>query len=236
VSFSQIYALMRRHLIALMVLFVLTVSMAWEIKSTPPVYSESANVIFTAPAANPYSSIATFTNDLITTAYVMTQVMLSPESQQAVREAGGTADFSVGLVNFNNLQFPYYGDPYVTITATSRNLADTHRTFVIVAQSFQRIVSEGQIQSGALPPSRISTNVVADTGPVSPPGSQKRALAGLILLATVTAFLVLLFLDRHPIWPSIHRRLTRYSLPSKGSRITMTRTRGVPPANPQPGG
>lgn len=223
VSFGQIYALMRRHLVAVAVLFVLTVGMAVEIKHTPPVYTESANVIFTVPAVNPYSSISSFTNDLITTAYVMTQEMLSPESQQKVRAAGGVADFSVGLVNFNNEQFPYYGDPYVTVTATSGNLADAHRTFTIVTQSFQRIVSERQIQAGVPRLSRISTRVVGDTGPVSPGGSQKRALAGLILLAIITSFLVLLFLDRHPIWPGIRRRLSRYSLPSKGPRIAITR-------------
>jgi hypothetical protein len=205
---------MRRHLVAVLAILVLTAGMAWDIKRTPPPYTESANVILTPPAVNPYASLSSFNAALIATAEVMTKTMLSPESQQKVREAGGTADFSLGLVNFNNEQFPYYGDPYVTVTATASDPADVHRTFTIVTLEFQRLVSERQAQAGVHPISRISTHVVADTGPVSQAGSHKRVFAGLILLAIVITFLIVIFLDRHPIWPSIRRRLARYSLPS----------------------
>lgn len=210
-SFGQIYALMRRHLLAVMVVFILAAGMAWDIKTTPPVYSESANVILTGPAANPYASISSFTDDLIMTAYVMTTAMLSPESQQKVHQNGGTADFSLGLVNLSNEQFPYYGDPYVTLTTTSANPADAHRTFTIVATSFQHLLLARQVEAGVPPIGRISTHVVADTGPIAQVGSSKRAYAGLLILAIVIAFLVAVFLDRHPIWPSIRRRLARYS-------------------------
>lgn len=215
-NFGQIYALIRRHLAAVMVIFILAAGMAWDIKKTPPTYSESANLIFTPPAVNPYSSIGSFANILITTAFTMTYAMLSPESRQMVREAGGTADFNLGLVNQSNEQFPYYGYPYVTLTTTSLNPTDAHRTFAIVAVSFQHLVSERQAQAGVLPISRISIHVVADTGPISQLGSPKRIYAGLMLLAIVTTFLVAGFLDRHPIWPRIRRHLARYSpLPAR---------------------
>lgn len=214
-SSNQILALMRRHLVAVVAILILTAGIAWDIKSTPPPYTESANVIFTPPAINPYFSISSFTSTLITTAEIMTRTMVSPESQQKVHEAGGTADFSVGLVNYNNEQFPYYGNPYVTVTTTATNPVDAHRTFAIVIQSFQRLVSERQAQAGVRSISRISTQIVGDTGPVGQPGSSKRASAGLIMLAILIAFLVVIFLDRHPIWPSLRRRLNRYS-PSSG--------------------
>jgi hypothetical protein len=212
VNFGQIVTLMRRHLIAVIVILVLTAGMAWNIKRTPPIYMESANVIFTPPAANPYSSFTSFTSALLSTADVMTRTMLSSDSQQNIRNAGGTADFSVGLVNFNNEQFPYYGDPYITVTATDADPATAHRTFRIVVTSLQLLLSERQDQAGAYPGSEISTNVVADTGPVVVAGSHKRVYAGLLMLAIIVAFLVLFFLDRHPVWPVIRSRLVRYSL------------------------
>jgi hypothetical protein len=210
VSFDEIYRLMRRHLVAVMVVFVVAAGMAWDIKKTPVVYSESGNVIFVPPAVNPYSSIAESNDSLIATAYVMMQEMLSPASEQKIREAGGTADFNLALVNLSNEQYPYYGRPYVTLTTTSVNPADVHRTFTIVGRSFQHLVSDRQVQAGAPPTSFISTPILGDTGPIAQVSSLKRAYAGLAILAIVTAFLVAGFLDRHPIWPSVRRHLARY--------------------------
>jgi hypothetical protein len=211
VSFSEIVTLMRRHLIAVVVIIALTAGVAWEIKRTPPPYTESASVIFNPPSSNPYSSFSLFSGALLSTAEIMTTTMLSSESQKAVLDAGGTADYSVGLVNFNNEQFPYYGDPYVTVTATAADPATAHRTFTILVRLFQQLVSGRQAQAGANSMSRISTRVVADTGPIAQTGSHKRVYAGLIALAILITFLVVIFLDRHPIWPNIRGRLARYS-------------------------
>jgi hypothetical protein len=223
VSSNQILALMRRHLVAVVAILVLTVGIAWDIKSTPPPYTESANLIFTPPAVNPYFSLSSFRSALIATAEIMTKTMESPESQQKVHEAGGTADFSVGLVNYNNEQFPYYGNPYVTVTTTATNPVDAHRTFTIVVQSSQRLISERQVEAGVYPASRISTQIVGDTGSVAQPGSNKRAFAGLVLLAILIAFLVVIFLDRHPIRPSLRRRPD--SSPSSGRARTADKVR-----------
>jgi hypothetical protein len=208
VSLSEISDLMRRHLVAVVVVFVLAVAIAWGIKRTPPVYLESANVVFTPPAAfaNPYTS---FTNPLIQTADVMTRIMLSPDSRRRAREAGGTADFNVGLVNLYNEQFPYYGVPYVTLTTTSVNPVIAHRTFTVATLMFQRLVSARQAQAGVPPKDRISINIVSDTGPIAQVGSSKRVFAGLLVLAIMTAFLVACFLDRHPIRPRVLLRPVR---------------------------
>ncbi len=97
-SLGQIVALMRRHLVAVVAIFVLTAGVAWQIKHTPPPYTESANVIFTPPAVNPYSSFSSYPSALLSTAEVMTETMLGAESRQEVLAAGGTADFTIGLV------------------------------------------------------------------------------------------------------------------------------------------
>jgi hypothetical protein len=206
VSIRQILALMRRHRVAVIIVLVLAAAAAWDIKKSPPAYSESANVIFTAPAVNPYSS---FTQDLISTAYVMTKEVLNPDSQQQIRAAGGTAAFTVGLVNLNNEQFPYYGDPYVTLTATSMDPAEAHRTFTIVARSFQQLVATRQAQLHVPVTSRISTHLIVDSGPIAQTGSPKRTYAGIMMLAIVATFTVAIFLDRHPIWPHIRRYFAR---------------------------
>ena len=210
-SFSEIAAIMRRHLIAVVVIFAVTVSVAWEFKRTPPPYTESVNIIFTPPSSNPYSSFSNFPQVLLSTAEIMTKSMLSSESKKAILRAGGTASFSVGLVNFNNEQFPYYDDPYVTVSATATDPATAHQTFTILVSYFQRLVSEKQVQTGASPKSYISTHAVADTGVIAEAGSSKRVYAGLIALAVIMAFLVVTFLDRHPIWPNIRRHLAKYS-------------------------
>jgi hypothetical protein len=208
VTFGQIHELMRRHLIAVSVVFVFAIGMLYVVKSSPIVYDENADVIFTAPAphANPYSS---FTSSLISTADVMTRIMLNPQSQQRVRNAGGTAYFNVGLVNLYNLQFPYYGDPYVAVSTVSVDPASAHRTFEIVAAAFQRLVATQQVQAGVPPISRIATHLVADTGPVPERGSNKRAYAGIILLAIIGAFMVARLLDRHPIHLGVSLRRWR---------------------------
>ena len=115
----EISAIMRRHLVALFVVFIVTVGIAYEFKTTPPAYVESATVVFTAPTSttfpNPYSA---FSSDLITTAEVMVRTTMSPQSEQEIREAGGTADFNVALVNINNEQFPFYNGSYATVTTS----------------------------------------------------------------------------------------------------------------------
>jgi hypothetical protein len=143
---------------------------------------------------NPYSA---FSSDLGITAELMTRAMLDSQSQRRVREAGGTADFNLALVNLYNEEYPDYGTPYVTLTTTSVNQANVRRTFTIVVSLFEHLVLARQTQAGAPPNHRISIHVVADTGPLVQAGSSKRTFAGLALLAVVAAFLLSSFLDRH---------------------------------------
>jgi hypothetical protein len=183
-------------MIAVTVVITMAAGMAWEIKSTPPVYQESARVIFMAPGVNPYSA---FSQDLIPTANMMTATMTGPEYRRQVRAAGGMAEFDLALVNLYNEQFPDYGLPYVTATTESANPAATSRTFTIVIDLFRRLVWVRQVQAGVPPGSRISTRIVADTGAQAQPGSRKRALGGLAALTLIAVFLVTGFLDRHSL-------------------------------------
>ena len=182
----------------MIVVLILTAGVAYGIKRTPPMYAESATVVFTPPKSlvfpNPYAS---WRGDLQTSADVMTKAMLDSRSEQRVREAGGTADFNLVLVNLYNEEYPDYGVPYVKLTTTSVNPADAQRTFTIVASSFEHLVSARQAQAGVMPGNRISTTIVGDTGPLVQAGSPKRVYAGLALLAVVAAFMLSNFISRH---------------------------------------
>jgi hypothetical protein len=193
-------AQLRRHLIAVTVVLMMAAGGAWKITSSTPVYLESANVIFATPGPNPYSDLGP---ELIPAANLMAKTMLSPAYEQQIRQAGGTAQFDLELVNLYNEQFPYYDDPYVTVTAQSNSQQKTDRTFQIVIRTLQALVRARQTQAGVRPWAYFGTHVVADTGPLPQPGSRKRTLASLAVLTLIVLFLVAGFLDRRPVWATL---------------------------------
>lgn len=197
-SLREAAAITRRRWVVFTLVFILTAGVAYSIKRTPPMYAETGTAVFTAPKSpvypNPYSS---WRGDLPATAYIMTEAMLDAQSQDRVRAAGGTADFSLAPVNLSNEEYPNYGTPYVTLTTTSVDPADAHRTFTIVASSFEHLVSARQAQAGVLPGNRISTSIIGNTGPLLQAGSPKRVYAGLAVLAVVAASMLSSFLSRH---------------------------------------
>jgi hypothetical protein len=196
-SLLEIAALMRRHFLAVMVVFVLAAAVLYDFKTSPRLYQESATVVFIAPSSlanpNPYSS---FGGSLITAGEVMIRLLMSPQGQQRVREAGGTADFNVALVNLYNQEYPDFGDPYAILSAAADNPAAAHATFVVVARQLLGILASRQARYGVAPHSRVTAHLVGDSGPVVQQGSSKRAYAGVFLLTIVAAFMVAISLDR----------------------------------------
>jgi hypothetical protein len=194
-SLLEIGALLRRHKIAVILVLLLALAIAIDVKKTPQVYQESATVVFTVPVSaanpNPYFS---FNEDLIPTGSVIISILMSPASQQRVRKAGGSAQFNVVLVNLYNLEYPYHGVPYATLTTTSESLAAVHRTFVVVAQQLDSILASRQ--ASVTPHNRITAKIIGDSGPIVASGSRKRTYAGLVLLTVVVAFTLANSLDR----------------------------------------
>jgi hypothetical protein len=60
---------------------------------------------------NPYTAVG---GSLTPTAGVVAARVMSPQGQQQVAQAGGTAAYDIGLVNGYNLQYPDYSSPYRT--------------------------------------------------------------------------------------------------------------------------
>lgn len=202
-SFREITTPAKRRLIAVTAALVLAGGVGYYLKSTPPMYLENATVVFTAPKGiayppNPYSS---FNAALITTGDVIVTTLSSPEYQSRVRAAGGTANYTVALVNLYNLQFPDYGEPFATLTATSQSPTAVKNTFTIISRLLTQLLATRQVQASVPRRYLISTVQVGDTGTIVQPGSRKRAYAGVILLALVVGFMISSFLDRH--WPRL---------------------------------
>lgn len=223
VTVQEIIALMRRHLIALVIVLVVTAGVAYKFKHAPVMYQESGTVAFAAGKSagnpNPYTSLD---GSMIDAAGVMALLVMSPRGQAQVQAAGGSAAFDVALENSYSMQFPDYSAPYITVSATSPNPAQAHRTFTVVTALLYQDLAARQAQAQVPAASRIAAHMIADSGPQPQPGSSKRSLLGIFILMIVAAFSVATFLDRHPIRLRHIARLGGTSQPDRRTRRAMS--------------
>jgi hypothetical protein len=186
---------------------IFALMLAIYLKKAPATYQETATVVFIGPikAPNPY---AIFKGDLVATGYVVMQALTSPASEEAIRQAGGSASYSAGLTNGYNLEYPVYGKPYGTLTTVSSRSYAVQRTFVLVSQQLSRLLAAGQ--ENVPPGARIVPRFVGDTGPIAVRGSSKRVYAGELLLCIIALFIIVGLVDRLPggrAWVTRVRRL-----------------------------
>lgn len=188
--------LLPRHLYTLVVVLILAAVSAQRIDRAPEPYVESATVVLAAPNVSsinsPYSTVSA---SLVTTSAVVVESLNGSYAQGLVRQAGGTTDFNLALVNLYNEDYPDYSYPLATLTAQATDRVAAHRTFTAVLTVLQRLLAERQ--TGAPPLGRISIHVVGDTGPFIQRGSLKRSLAALGLLTAITVAILCGLLDRH---------------------------------------
>lgn len=188
---------MRRHLLAVTAVLIITAGAAYEIRSTPPLYSRSATVEFIVTGSPADANLkAPLVAPLIATEVMMAQIMTSPAAVGEVRAAGGNAEFGIEPENLYSLQYPDYSEPSAMLTVTSPDTAAVGRTFGVVLRLLgQRLAS---MQAGVPPRHRVQISLVSDTGALAQPGSRTRVLGGLALLALAALLMVPSFLDRHP--------------------------------------
>ena len=219
---SQIVGRLWRHPIAVLVIVFCAVGVLHSFKNAPPTYSETGTLVFLPPYSgvhpNPYTAVG---GSLVNAAGVIATQVMSPQGQQKVEQAGGTATYDVELVNDYNLQYPNYSNPYLTITATDANPDQAYRTFTIVTRMLSGEMTAQQIANGVPKRDRIFSQVAGVSGPLLEQGSPKRSLVGLIILTLVAIFAATSFLDRHPV------RL---------GRLLGIRTDRARPARPRPAG
>jgi hypothetical protein len=173
-----------QRLAVAVVVFLAATAAGYGIESTPPMYLESATVMYSLPrsqtAPNAYFW---FAPSIITSGEAMTQILLSPQSQRQIREEGGKASINLALINLYNEEYPNYGVPLATLTAASPNAVNAHRTFTIAARMLGRLLAARQARVGVPPRDRISAQIIGDSRPIPQVGSHKRAFAGLAVLA-----------------------------------------------------
>jgi hypothetical protein len=176
------------RVLVLALILIITAGLGIKIERDRPTYVESATVLFTVP--NVDSSALTYTwqaQSLISTGAVVGEILMSPQIEREVARAGGTAPYSLTLVNLYNQDYPEYGYPEATLSATSASPAGTRRTYLIAKRTMINVLAAWQDRAGAPKQHRIVAQVTNDSGPVARMGSRQRALGGLLLLGLVAA-------------------------------------------------
>ncbi len=130
-----------------------------------------------------------FAPSLIASGEAMVQILMSPSVQRQIGASGRGARVSLALVNLYNEEYPYYGVPLATLTATSPVAATCHRTFAVAARVLGLLLAAQQQQEGVPPPERISARILGDSGPIIQTGSRARVFGGLALLAAIAVSL-----------------------------------------------
>ena len=220
-SLPQIAGLLRRHLLAILVVLAIAAAVEYEFKHSAASYAETATMVFVPPESgvhpNPFAAVG---GSLTVVAGVLAVNSMSPQEQQLVARAHGTGTYDVELVNDYNLQYPNFSSPYLTVTTISSDPAAAHTTYTVLSQLLTNQFMTQQAQDGVLPNSRIQIVVAGDTGPLIQQGSPKRVLIGLFILTIVAVFGVAAFFDRHPVRLSRLRRKT-------GTRRLFPRLSGI---------
>ena len=192
----------RWRIAAAMLALVGSAVVGYGIKRTPVSYMESAAVMFSLPRAQTApNAYYLFAPSLIMSGEGISQLLMNSEAREQLRAAGGTADINLELVNLYNQEYPEYGEPLATLTASSPSAASTHRTFMIATQLLAQILKTIQENAHVVPRNRISAQIIADTGPVIQTGSLARTFAGIAVLAMVAVAMLWAFVDRRAYGP-----------------------------------
>ena len=197
-TLREIAALIRRNLLATVVVLMLAASTGYDIRSSAPTYTASATVVFTATKslATAFYATGAFRSPLIVTEVMMAQDLGDRGVQKQVRDLGGTAKFELVPFNVYDLEYPDYAEPFGTLTTTSTSPASAGRTLTIVLRYLAERLAAIQAQVGVHARNRIQTYLAGRTPPTAQKGSRPRVFAGLLLLTVIAVFLVSNFLDR----------------------------------------
>lgn len=175
---------------------ILTASVSYKIKNITT-YQETGTVVF-AVKQSPAQVNASYglVQSLTTTGEAMVQALLSQESRTLARRAGGTAEFSASITNFNNEDFPDYGYPLATVVVQGPAVEAVGATFKIVIGMLRNILSHKQAQAGASKAERITMFTADAVGPLAVRPSLMRAYAALGLLSVIGTGMSVIFTRR----------------------------------------
>ena len=176
------------RILALTPILVIAVGLGMQIEQNRPSYVESATILFTMPNLDRSATLYSWrAQSLTSTGSVVSQILMSPQIEHEVAQAGGTANYDLTLINLYNQDYPHYGYPEATLSASSSDAASTHRTYLIAKRTLIKVLATLQSRAGASRRQRVIAQAADDSGPMPQSGSRPRALGGLVLLALVAA-------------------------------------------------
>jgi hypothetical protein len=195
-----------RHMYMLLAVLMILLATGKDIEHIPARYIDSATIVFVTDTRSlALSPNSTVDGSLITTDAVTVGSFMDAQSRALVRQAGGMADFSLSLINFDNQDFPEYSYPLATLITQSANPFAAYRTFNAALKVLRHLLTGLQVRVPRL--DRISLSVVGATGPVRHQGSLKRSLVAIGLLALIGAGVLSGFLNRNRNWFRVSPRL-----------------------------
>lgn len=192
---SELAALARRHILALSIVFIVTLGIAYEFKHTKPAYTETSTVALGVGNSNG----AAYQSSLITTGQIVVIWISGAQGKQQLADAGVGSNFTVSLVNSQNLDQPQYSNPYLTVSETNPDAATTHKDFSdgmkILLDGIVELQSKFHLPTG----DHVTARMLADSGPVAQIGSESRSYGALAFLGLVAAYVTSRSLDNRAV-------------------------------------
>jgi hypothetical protein len=203
----DLFSVLRRHPIIVMLVIVLTAGAAIRLIADHPVYESRVVVNFSMPGD---AGFGDFTFSVLVAAQITTESLNSVQGNAAVRALGGRATYEVVLANRGNEKFPVYDQPYVTLIVDSRDEAQTTTTLDDLLTVLQTQLADRQSQTGATPRDFISAKAVTGSSTPVPQLPRRSRALGAIAMAGLLALLALpLIADRHLQRGSVRRTVRR---------------------------
>ncbi len=183
----------RGKALAVLVVLILAAGAVYDVRTTPPPYTDGGTVIFSAADWLARSvGVPSFDQSLI-----ITEVMLAQTMSGQIRTADGTTRLQALPCNTSDLEYPDYAEQCATLTTTAPGAGAARQAFSLAYRLLTVRLAKLQAASGVVSRNRITTYLVGMSGPIPQQGSKARVLAGLALLALIGVLTVSRFIERH---------------------------------------
>jgi hypothetical protein len=193
-----------RKVIIVLAVLLISAAAAYDIKETPPIYSDAATVIFftTRHLADPAQEAG------LNQSLIVTEVIVAQTTVRSVTSAGRRVRIAALPCNRSDLEYPDYAEQCATLTATATAPAAVRQAFLVAYRVLRSRLMALQVESGAAAHNRIRTYLVGMSGALPQEGSGSRVFAGLAVLTIIVTLTVSRFFEFHRVRFRIVRRRT----------------------------
>ena len=183
---------MFRKSLAVFAVVAIAAAAAYDIKTTPPIYSDGATMVFYVTRQMTTSPER---ENSINQSLVTTEVMFSQTTADYIKTIAGKVQIVAFPCNRFNLEYPDYEEQCATLTATGPGATAADRGFFLAYQVLKSRLMRLQASAGVRPRDRIRTYLVGVSGPEPERGSRARVFAGLGLLTIIGVLTVSRFFE-----------------------------------------